>query len=681
MNDINEFYEYFTQSILSDSESRGMLHHAVFFEKVCEDLVSIGDLTNNYTDANYQKTGIEVSGYDFDEERNILTLLVHRYYQEDEIVTLTKNEINVKFKRVESFFKKSVEGFFDDLEETSEAYSASYQIYRYFLDKKISRVRFIIISDGKATRNLEFIPSSIMFNIPVEYRVVDLKYLFKIYQSENTSGDFEVKNIKLPCLKVPTISDDYDSFLTVLSGDLIAEIYEEFGQKLFEQNVRTFLQFRGNVNKGLRNTIKTQPEMFFAYNNGLTATASGVELDKLGNIIAIHNFQIVNGGQTTSAIYASQKNLKQDVSNVFVQMKLSIVKDKEKQDVFIPKVSEYANTQNRVSKSDFFSNSPFHKEFKEYSKRIWVAAIGGSQRRTKWFYERVRGEYLNEQAYLTPAKKKSFQLEHPRKQVIDKTFLAKSENSWLQKPHIVSRGAQYSFNEFADDITAELEKNNLAITEKYFKDAVSRVILFRAVEKMISKADWYEGGYRANAVTYSIAYLSFLVKKTKSYFDFSKIWELQQLPDSLEVILEVITENVYSTITNTPENYANVTQWCKKPACWEVVKNMGLPINIPTSLLINKEENLYIKQEEKKEKKLIQGIEIQTFVVETPIESWKTLYDYYNEMKKEKSLNISPDHFDLLRKMGMGRLAYPTENQAKVLYKLYKDAEKDAFVI
>jgi hypothetical protein len=681
MNNIDEFYEYFIQTILSDAESRGMLRQTVFFEKVCEDLVSIGDLTKNYAAANYQKIGIEVSGHDFDEERKMLTLLVHQYYQEDKLVTLTKKDIDTKFKRVASFFKKSIEGLYKDLEETSEAHSISYQIYRYHQDQEITRVRFLIISDGKSTRTLGDIPSGELIGIPIDYRVIDLKYLFSIYQSENSSGDFEVSNVKLPCLDVKSISADYQSYLTVLPGELIIKIYEEFGQKLFEQNVRTFLQFRGNVNKGLRNTIKTQPEMFFAYNNGLTATASRVDLDKLGRITTIHNFQIVNGAQTTSAIYAAHKNQKQDISDVFVQMKLSVVNDKDKQDKFVARVSEYANTQNRVSKSDFFSNSPFHKEFKAYSKRIWVSATGGSQRRTKWFYERVRGEYLNEQAYLTQAKKKSFQLEHPRYQMVDKTFLAKSENSWLQKPHIVSKGAQYSFKEFADSITTELERNSLAITENYFKDAISRVILFRAVEKMISNAGWYAGGFRANAVTYSIAYLSFLVKKTGAFLDFSLIWDVQNLPQPLEDALIVITEKVYSTIIDTPDSHANVTQWCKQPTCWEKVKNMSTGIQISSTLLIDKEEKHYIKLEAKKEKKLIHGIEIQSFVVKTPAASWQKLFNYYEELKKEKNLNLSENHFDLLRKIADGRIEVPSEKQAQVLYALYKDAEGDAFII
>lgn len=394
------------------------------------------------------------------------------------------------------------------MEQGFEHYAMAYNIYNYLNKGAIKKIRLMLISDGKATRNLLDIENDLIKDIEVEFRVIDIEYLYKIYLSENSGGDFEI-DVNIPSLLVDSISDEYKSFLTILDGNTLVDIYDKYGQKLLEQNVRTFLQFRGNVNKGLRNTIEYNPEMFFAYNNGITATATDVIIDASNNITKIVNFQIVNGGQTTSAIYAAKKNSNLNVSDIYVQMKLSVVKNTDKQNEFVSKVSEYANTQNKVNKSDFFSNSPFHKEFKNYSKRIWVSALGGSQRRTHWFYERVRGEYLNEQAYLTKSQKNQFQLENPKAQLIDKTFLAKSENVWLQKPNIVSKGAQDSFSSFAETITNKLEKDNLAITESYFKEAIARVIMFRTVEKLVSRAEWYNGGYRAQAVAYTISYLSY----------------------------------------------------------------------------------------------------------------------------------------------------------------------------
>jgi hypothetical protein len=559
-----------------------------------------------------------------------------------------------------------------------KTHMSAYNIHQYHKNNQIGKVRLMILTDGKATRNLTELPSEMLDIIEIEFRVVDIEYIYNIYLSGAANTGFEI-DVNLPCLKINAQSDGYESYLSFLSGELIAEIYEKFGQKLFEQNVRTFLQFRGNVNKGLRNTIEYNPEMFFAYNNGITAAASSVDLNEDGQIIKIRNFQIVNGGQTTSAIYAAHKKSKTDVSAVAVQMKLSVVKNMEKQDEFVSKVAEYANTQNKISKSDFFSNSPFHKEMKNYSKRIWVSAVGGSQRRTHWFYERVRGEYLNEQAYLTNAEKKRFQLENPKQQLFDKTFLSKSENAWLQKPDVVSRGAQYSFSVFAKDITDKLEEDELAITERYFKDAAARVILFRSVEKMVSNAAWYDGGFRAQTAAYTIAYLSFIIQKTDCRLNFDIIWETQSLHSSLIKALELISKAVYHRITSPPQGFANISQWTKQNLCWQNVQKMDIDVSIDERLLLDKEQQKYNKRKEKKEKKIDNFIEMQMFAVNTDNEIWKRIFEYYK--KHESTSRLSPMQMDILRKKSLGVLTVPSEKQSKILYKLYEQAQSEGLSI
>ncbi|MEK5377288.1 AIPR family protein [Paenibacillus sp. FSL P2-0173] len=677
MISLEEFHQDFLQSILADAESRGLMRSQAFFENTCEALVSIGELTSDYTAADYSKTGTEVHGYDYDETREILTVLVHHFFQEDRIETLTKTHITIKFNRLRTFVQRSIRGFYRDLEETSDAYSMAYNIHQYAHSGKISRIKLVVMSDGKMTRTLTDLPSEELDSILVDLRVIDIEYIHKIYLSEYNGSSFEI-NIKLPCLEIPTSSQEYQSFLSFLTGEDLVGIYEQYGQKLFEQNVRTFLQFKGGVNKGIRNTIEFTPELFFAYNNGITATASEVEFDNKGEISKIIDFQIVNGAQTTSSIYAAKKNSKLDVSKVIVQMKLSVVKEKEKQYDFVSKVSEYANTQNKVNKSDFFSNNPYHKEMKSNSQRVWAPSVGGSQRRTHWFYERVRGEYLNEQAYLTKAEKTKFQLENPKAHLIDKTFLSKSENSWLRKPDVVSKGAQYSFASFADHITEWLEKDNLAITESYFKDAVARIILFKNVEKLISNASWYDGGFRAQTVTYTIAYLSQLVEKTGRYFNFNSIWEEQQLPKDLLPVINTITKEVYDSITVPPGGSANIAQWCKKRECWERIQKLDLGIELDNSLLIKKEESKYIKREVRKDKKLTSGIEVQIFVVNMQRQVWTKMLEHF--IKYQSVSNVSRLQMDILEKMAVGSLGAPSEKQSKVLNLLYEKAINEGII-
>lgn len=674
---LEEFHQDFLQSIFSDSESRGLMKAQSFFELVCEDLMHVGDLSNNYEMAEFIKTGCEVYGYDYDEGRKIFTLINFQFFQEDLIETLTQKHITTKFNRLKKFAELSMDGLHNNLEETSDAYSLAFNINRHVQNNLIDKFRFVVLSDGKMSKNISNIPNDSIEDILCEHKVIDIEYLFNIYKSENSSGSYAIE-LKVPYLEVHNTSDEYQSFLGIMDGEQLFKIYDEYGQRLLEQNVRTFLQFRSGVNKGIKNTIQYKPDMFFAYNNGITATATHVETQN-GYITKIADFQIVNGGQTTSAIYAAKKNSKLDISNVSVQMKLSVVKNIEKKGEFVSSVSQYANTQNKVNKSDFFSNSPFHKEMKDYSNRIWVATRGGSQKRTHWFYERVRGEYLNEQAYLTPAKKRQFQIENPKDQLIDKTFLAKSENAWERKPHIVSKGAQYSFEEFAKTVSETLEKNELAITEKYFKDAISRVILFRATEKIVSKASWYENAFRAQTVAYSIALLSHSIQKRKLFLEFSQIWDEQRLPFELEEVIKVITKKVYEKITNPPPGSANIAQWCKKEQCWNDVRGIDIDLTPLKKMVITTEEAKYEHKSGKKQKELDNGIEIQAFVIQTNIEHWIQLYGYYTSHNIFRTLTITQR--DILKKYTDGRIPLPSEKQSKVLYNLYQKAIEEGWEV
>lgn len=677
MATLGEFHQDFLQSILSDSESRGLMKAQSFFELVCEDLMQVGDLTNNYEMAEFIKTDCEVYGYDYDESRKIFTLINFQFFQEDYMETLTMVQATKKFKHLKKFPELCMNGLHNNLEETSDAYSLAFTINRHVQNNLIDKFRLIVLTDGKMAKNITHIPNETVEGIVCEHKIIDIDYLYKIYLSENSSGSYDIE-LNVPYLEVHNTSDEYQSYLGIMDGEQLFKIYDEYGQKLLEQNVRTFLQFRGGVNKGIKNTIQYKPDMFFAYNNGITATATHVET-RNGYIIKITDFQIVNGGQTTSAIYAAKKNSKLDISNVSVQMKLSVVNNIKKKGEFVSSVSQFANTQNKVNKSDFFSNSPFHKEMKDYSKRIWVAAHGGSQKRTHWFYERVRGEYLNEQAYLTPAKKKQFQIENPKDQLIEKTFLAKSENSWDRKPHIVSKGAQYSFEEYANSVTNTLEKNELAITENYFKDAVARVILFRATEKIVSKASWYQNAFRAQTVAYSIALLSHSIKKRNLFLDFGRIWDEQRLPVELKEIMKVITKKIYERITNPPHGSANIAQWCKKEQCWNDIRGIEIDLILLKKLVVTTEEAKYEQKSGKKQKELENGIEIQMFVVQTDFETWVQLFGYYMSNNNFRSLTITQR--DILKKYTDGKIPLPSEKQSKVLYALYQRAVKEGWEV
>ena len=159
----------------------------------------------------------------------------------------------------------------------------------------------------------------------------------------------------------------YSVYLAIVNGDLLASLYNEFRDRLLEKNVRSFLQVKGNVNKGIRDTLRNEPDMFLAYNNGISVTAESVEIlrDENGkpSIKRIRDMQIVNGGQTTASIFNAKYDRKAsiDLAEVFVQVKISVIHSVDDMDEIVPRISTFANTQNKIQVADFSANDPFHR--------------------------------------------------------------------------------------------------------------------------------------------------------------------------------------------------------------------------------------------------------------------------------------------------------------------------------
>ena len=589
---IDEYHKSFMQEIWGSADAERQFAESCFVEIFGEYLLEAGEF-DSFDQTIFRSgiaRGIQVDGYAGDpiDTEGILTLIVSDFHQDENLGTLTMTDIERIFRRVERFFENSLkEDFYTKLEESSPGYGVAQMIF----ERKsiIRRVRLILVSNRNLSERVQGMEDSKIGPYPVSYSVWDISRLHRLIMSGKGKEDLEIDLVNdfetsLQCLPVYLKDAEYLSYLTVIPGGLLADIYDRWGARLLEQNVRCFLQFRGKVNKGMRNTIQNEPQMFFAYNNGITATAESIETaEKNGllQITKIKNLQIVNGGQTTASIFTAREKSRTSVSSIFVQMKLSIVEPDRAMEV-VPLISEYANTQNKINAADFFSNHPFHVRMEEFSRRIFAPSPDGTFRESKWFYERARGQYLDAQSMLTPAQKRKFRQEYPRNQVFTKTDLAKFENVWERIPHIVSKGAQFNFAQFAKLIGVRWDADSDQFNEYFFKCSIARAIIFRQLEKIVSSQPWYDGGYRANIVAYSISKLAEMVSEKKMSINFESIWQRQGLSDALFDAIVKISTAVHDVIIDTPEGIKNVTEWAKKPLCWE--RTRKLAINIPKSL-------------------------------------------------------------------------------------------------
>lgn len=638
-DDIEGFYQDFFQDVRSSADADGDFLEASFVERFCDYLIDAGEF-DTYDAGHYRAAkGMRIDGYAGDpvEEEGVLTLFISDFNQDKRIETLTKTEMIAIFRRLENFYIKAMDPeFCYELEETSSGFGMADMISSRVGD--IRRVRFYLLSNRKLSERVKGIDEGEIDGIPVTYHVWDLSRLHRMVQSGKGKEDMDIDLVEeyqqtIPCLPAHLSDASYEAYLAVVPGELLASIYDKWGTRLLEQNVRCFLQARSNVNKGIRSTILGEPEMFFAYNNGVTATAEAVELvEDHGQkfIKSIRNLQIVNGGQTTASIFSANKKDKADMGSIFVQMKLSVIPPEKTVEV-VPKISEYANSQNRVNAADFFANHPYHVRIEEFSRRLWAPSASGSVKETKWFYERARGQYLDEQSLKTPAQKRKYQEEYPRAQMFSKTDLAKYENVWRFLPHIVSQGAQKNFGNFAGHIGRDWSSRKEEFNELYYKCLIGKAIMFKRLEKIISGQDWYkeDPGYRANIVAYTLSWLGHHADEQGRMINFIDIWEKQDLSPAMIEAMEAVARDVRDSIVDTPSGISNVTEWAKKPGCWERVRKMNIEISPAFEKeLIKKGEMKDKKRTASQIQKLDDGIAAQKKVFEIGGDGWLQILNW-----------------------------------------------------
>ena len=667
MDEYEEFYNDFMQEIYVASDVGEDFKESQFFTKSMEYIVEEGIVEDYYhLPFRHKNLGMKVDGYSLIEDREILTVFICDFNDDHVLKTLTQSDIETSVKRVTKFINHSIhKKLYSDLEETSPGYEIAYFLYEN--QRRFNAINIVIVSNKVLSGRVKKLPSVEVENYKVNIDIWEIKRFYDIESSKNKKEtlliDFESEfNTTVPALPAHISTSPYHSYLCVLNGDILADLYGKYGARLLESNVRSFLQLRGNVNKGIRKTINENASMFFAYNNGITATAEDIELDENNQIKKLKNFQIVNGGQTTASLFNTRKNDNASLKDIFVQMKLTIINDGKSNDV-VPNISRFSNTQNKVSEADFFSNDIYHIRLEEKSRRIWAPAKEGELKKTKWFYERARGQYQELQSKLTPAKKKEFKEIYPNSQKFSKTDLAKYLMVWEEKPHIVSRGAQKNFVEFGKLIVPLWNKNDKEFNDLYYEHSIAKIIIFKTCDRIIFKEPWY-GGYKANIVAYTLSTVSFLLNREQKSIDFSTIWKRQEIDAMFILELKRVSKYINDYITNTPEKFTNVSEWCKKDTCWTKLQDILTHTNeVELSQefldsLVSKAEVKYEEKEAKKEQKIDNAMELLAKMYKLSSDTWKDTIEWGTQ----KNL-LSSSQIQLLNLIPTGK--YPSDKQSK----------------
>lgn len=514
---------------------------------------------------------IKLDGYAFSEYFNSLTLLVSKYQAKAQPEKMKKTEIDRFLKKALKFYKTCSTDLFEALEESSDGYQA----YQFIKEHKadIETVNIILLTNDET---IQYIPEDTRYGkIIVRFDVWDIERLYqRVLGRASMERQLIVKlkkkyNASLPLIKVKGDNEKYDCYIGVVSGELLARIYEAEGQDLIQKNVRSFLQAVGKINKGIKVSLAHEPEMFMAYNNGISTIADSIVIDEdkssehIAVITEITGWQIVNGGQTTASIYNAYKS-KLPLDQVNVQIKLSVIKKKDQAEDIIQNISKYANSQNKINMSDFNANDAYHVKMERLSRATPIPAARGKST-DYWFYERARGQYLVElNRQPTATAKREFKSRCPKNRCISKTVAAKCIMAYQGYPDIVSKGLETNFVYFSDMIS----KNKFPEpSEQSYIEMISKVILFNNCDEIIKNLKF--GGFKAQQNYYVMALIG---KYYSELINPQEIWHTQTINAETAKVIEELAYFVWEHFQKPTIAGVNIGQWCKKEDCWELLQ-------------------------------------------------------------------------------------------------------------
>jgi len=696
--DESEFLKELRQMVLRRASTMHLVDTLAFVTEVAERLEEdpvFGEFVlAEHTSQDAKRRQLKIHGFtELDDSDGAISLIIGRWVDEPESGPLLTSDVAQLRSWLENFASEALSGKLDErITPSSQAYAIANTLRNTRSD--ISCIRFHIFSNQNLTQRYKKEFRSTVAGIPAETHIWDLQRLMALYGSDREREMVEIdlsefKSKGIPCIEASK-TDGLLSYLCVIEGNVLADLFERYGSRLLEGNVRSFLGMKGGVNKGIRTTIQDAPPLFFAYNNGIAATAIAVKVNAsegMTRIIEISDLQIVNGGQTTASILRARKQDGLPLDGVTVPMKLTIVAREQAHDL-IPKIAEYANTQNKVAIADFFANHPFHRKMEEISRRLLVPARSGVRIQSKWFYERSRGQYQNERLYLSKAKKDAFDMEYPAKQVINKTELAKYDSTLGEKPHWASLGAQKNFIKFAGQFSPKGDKTETEYWEEvsphfgeaYYQRTAGMAILWKAGEEIVAtgKGGWYLGDYRPQIVAYAWSLILRNVRAVNREPDLARVWEKQGIDESLGECFKRAAILVQTALLDLPAGSTNVGEWAKKEACWTKIAKLELELGESADAWSTEQHEAKQRQSEaRRQGSQDDAISLQKQVVELAKSGyWKALYEW--EHMDDQVLG--PERNLLLRAATLqGAVRITFNKDLKKLLEIKKRCEDESF--
>jgi hypothetical protein len=523
---------------------------------------------------------LRLSGYALSDDIDQLDLYVSLYDGCDQLTGISDADTTRAAEQCSRFLNQCVSGTLATrMDESHDAFALVQTIEKAYAG--LDQIRIYVLTDRKAkTRNFQ---ARQIQGKTIKLEVMDIERLFNHWQSGKPRDELvvnfgDVCGGSLPCVWVSNAEAEYDYAMTVFPGEALRFLYEKYGPRILEANVRSFLSQNNSVNKGIRDTLREQPERFMAYNNGVVIVADEAHLERAADgspgIAWLKGMQVVNGGQTMASIFFTRKKYSGvDLRKVRVPAKIIVLRrsDELAEDALIADISRYANSQSAVKGSDHYANKPFHVQMEKLAMTTYCPDGVG-----RWYYERAAGSYkvMLDREARSATDLRRLQESMPSNRKLTKTDFAKYLCAWMQLPDLVSLGGQKAFPIFMKRVMHADEETPILPDAAEYRHMIAKVIIFKTATKLINPRF---PAFKANVTAYTVALVSLLLGDQMSL---DVIWQKQGI--STELGNQILAwSNEVNEMLHRTANGRMLSEWAKKKECWEILSSHAwtAPIN------------------------------------------------------------------------------------------------------
>jgi hypothetical protein len=223
---------------------------------------------------------------------------------------------------------------------------------------------------------------------------------------------------------------------------------------------------------------------------------------------------------------------------------------------------------------------------------------------------------------------------------------------------------------FADVIAKAWGEDERQFNEEYFRDLIALAIMFRQTEILVKQQNWYQGGYRANIVTYTLAKLNCMITEQADgkQLDLRGMWAKQGVSIPILEQIATIAARVFELLTDPGRPKDNVTEWAKMQACWDQIKSEKIQLSsgIQSALV----DSSFVKNAAKDAREIQatdNGIATQVAVFNVPSVQWEQMRNW----AIQRNL-LTTTQSDLLRLASQIPRKIPTEKQCAVISQIHE---------